>query len=372
MLGHQLSDNFDTVFHPDVTKDPLVNEAAQDDILMGDNFKDWLALRQKETVLDDDERKPFFAQFYFFNSHYPFYNNNNVSKTESRIDGMFKTVDKSIEDIFNHLREAGELDNTIVIGSGDHGEYLKKGGFSRLHTWKAAVLHPLTYMYIPRVLAHAENLPYLDNLRYNTHQLVSTLDIFPTLMNLADGISLQNNYPETDHHCVRGYDLLSTRITSDRIAWSFPGVEYDFGSYHQGNMALHHGIKSSLLNRFGYPFKNGMNVIKYGNVIGSSTNEAEITYEEWNNIIQNISGTPDEVVFAQSTSKFIASFREALEVRIEIQGNDDSTVKFCGSNKWLGTNISCEKRAQFLVDTHNMSAQSAKSSLLESGCQCNT
>ena len=31
MLEHQLSDNFDTVFHPDVTKDPLVNEAAQDD-----------------------------------------------------------------------------------------------------------------------------------------------------------------------------------------------------------------------------------------------------------------------------------------------------------------------------------------------------
>ncbi len=374
MLEHQLSDNFDTVFHPDVTKDPLVNEAAQDDILMGDNFKDWLNnLRQKEMDLDDEERKPFFAQFYYFNSHYPFHNNKNVSKTESRIDGMFKTVDKSIEAIFNHLRDAGELDNTIVIGSGDHGENLKKGEFSRLHTWKAAVLHPLTYMYIPRMMAHAENLPYLDNLRYNTHQLVSTLDIFPTLMNLADGISLQNNYPETDHHCVRGYDLLSTRIASDRIAWSFPGVEYDYGRYHQGSMALHYGTTSSLLNRFGWSFKNGMNVIKYGDVIGSSTNEAKITlFEEWKDIIQNISGTPDEVVLAQSTSKFVASFRQALEDRIEIQGNDDNTVTFCGSNKWLGTNISCEKRAQFLVDTHHMSAQNAKSSLLESGCQCNT
>ncbi|KAK1748484.1 hypothetical protein QTG54_000423 [Skeletonema marinoi] len=94
MLENQLSANFDTVFHPHVTKDPLVNEAAQDDILMGDNFKDWLNLRQKEMALNDEEgRKPFFAQFYYFNSHYPFYNNENVSKTESRIDGMFKTVE---------------------------------------------------------------------------------------------------------------------------------------------------------------------------------------------------------------------------------------------------------------------------------------
>ncbi|KAK1748485.1 hypothetical protein QTG54_000424 [Skeletonema marinoi] len=184
-------------------------------------------------------------------------------------------------------------------------------------------------MYIPRMIADAENLPYLDNLRYNTHQLVSTLDIFPTLMNLADGISLQNKYPETDHHCVRGYDLLNTRIASDRIAWSFPGIQCDFGGGGgRGSMALHYGTTSSLLNRFGWPKRNGMKVIKYGDVIGSSKNETEITFEEWNNIIQNISGTPDEVVLAQSTSKFVASFRAALEEKIpvEIQGKDGSAV----------------------------------------------
>jgi len=55
----------------------------------------------------------------------------------------------------------------------------------------------------------------------------------------------------------------------------------------------------------------------------------------------------------------------------ERQGSDGSTVKFCGSNTWLGSNISCEKRAQFLVSTYQTSEQNAKSSLLESGCQCN-
>eukprot|EP00957_Ditylum_brightwellii_P178448 13592498-Ditylum_brightwellii.AAC.1 len=288
MTQNQLSANFDEEFNPLVTKDLHVNEAAQDDILVGNYFKEWLNLRQKDRSNNEgDGRKPFFAQFYYVNSHYPFRNNQNISKTESRIDGMFATVDKSIENIYEHLREAGELNNTIVIGSGDHGENLD-GRISEQHT------------------------KMVENLRYNTHQLVSTLDLFPTLMQLADGISSQNNYPKTNGHCVRGYNLLTTRITSDRVAWSFPGVISDFSSLGRGSMAVHYGT-SSLLGRFGWPRGNRLRVLKYGDVIGSSSNETkELTFEEWKIVMQNITGSCEEAVLARNTSALLTSFMEVL------------------------------------------------------------
>jgi len=55
------------------------------------------------------------------------------------------------------------------------------------------------------------------------------------------------------------------------------------------------------------------------------------------------------------------------------QVGDGSTVKeFCGSNKWLGSNISCKDRAAFLVSRHHISEQQAETSLLEQGCKCST
>ena len=57
-------------------------------------------------------------------------------------------------------------------------------------------------------------------------------------------------------------------------------------------------------------------------------------------------------------------------IKEEFQGRDGSTVFFCGFNKWKETNITCEKRAQFLVERYKILEQNAKSSILESGCLC--
>jgi hypothetical protein len=54
-----------------------------------------------------------------------------------------------------------------------------------------------------------------------------------------------------------------------------------------------------------------------------------------------------------------------------IKLSNSSTVKFCGSNKWLGaSDISCETRAEFLVSRYQLSEDNAKSSLLVNGCKC--
>jgi len=131
MIEDALSINFDRIWHPGVTGEPHVNEAAQSDRLMGKNFKSWIQeWSQNNTLLNNNTTKtPFFAQFYYYDSHRPFYSEN---KTSNRLDGMLRTVDKGIEDIFSYLDEAGELDNTIVIASGDHGERMGAGGFDLL------------------------------------------------------------------------------------------------------------------------------------------------------------------------------------------------------------------------------------------------
>ena len=100
MTQHQLNTNFDEKFDPQVTKDPLENPPGQDDRKMDEMFQMWLEGKEGD--------KPFYAQFYQFNSHYPFFNNDNKT-SDSRLDGMLETVDQSIERIFDILKQRCSL-----------------------------------------------------------------------------------------------------------------------------------------------------------------------------------------------------------------------------------------------------------------------
>jgi hypothetical protein len=303
MNQNQLTANFDQVFDPTVTNDPLGNLPAQDDRRMVKHFRTWLKQR-------NETDGPFFAQFYFYNSHTPIVNNENKT-SDSRFDGMLETVDQSIESIFQFLKETDKLDNTIVIGSADHGEYGSKEQskfykYGRLRAWSKYILHVPIYMHMPRSLFKTKE--QYENLRYNTHQLISTLDIFPTIMHLLKGKPL-NNYAVMDEHCVRGFDLLETKIASDRIAWSFPGVSMDFSRGKMGNMAIHTGTSSSLLHRFGWPKDNNLTVVEYAPIIGGSSNNHNHTktallresskpleMDEWKSVAQNLKGTSNDII----------------------------------------------------------------------------
>jgi len=303
--------NFDQVHDPRTTKDPLVNGPARDDVAMGKHFQKWLGEKKKR---EGDVRQPFYAQFYYYNGHYPFFNNQNVSKTTDTVDGLLSTVDRSIENIVRLLKEAGELDNTIIIGTGDHGENLPRRGFcKRLAEWDEEILHPMMYMYVPREISKKSPGIY-ENLRYNTRQLVSILDIFPTILHFLDGIP-KENYPVTNEHCVRGFDLLKNKIPSNRVAWSFPGVSRDISKTTRGSMALHSGTSSSLMNRFGWNRRNFLSIVEYATIIHPTRNNESKVYlrdfNDWNSIIENMAGTSDEEVLNNS-SHCITSFLNNL------------------------------------------------------------
>jgi hypothetical protein len=308
MTQHQLVTNFDQTFDPTVTNDPLVNPPGQDDREMVKHFRTWLKQRQEE----GNGERPFFAQFYYFNAHYPFFNYENRT-SDSRLDGMLETVDQSIEIIFQFLKETEHLDNTIIIGTADHGERRSPSVYGRLREWSRDILHVPMYIHMPRKLFKTKEL--YENLRYNTHQLISTLDIFPTIMHLLKGTS-QENYPVMDEHCVRGYDLLESKIAADRIAWSFPGVSKDISREKRGNMAMHTGTSSSLLHRFGWPKDNNLTVVEYAPIIGCS-NHPETAHresklldlEEWKSVAQKLKGTSNDIILKKKGAYILELFK---------------------------------------------------------------
>ena len=58
---------------------------------------------------------------------------------------------------------------------------------------------------------------------------------------------------------------------------------------------------------------------------------------------------------------------------VVLELTDGGTVQFCGSNKFNGAGITCNKRAQYMASRYRMSEQDAKISLMESlenGCRC--
>ena len=318
MIYNQLTLGFDHVFSPETTNDVLVNGPSTNDIFMAKHFGQWLAgegglgewsgfdLNQKK-----ESKKPFYAQFYYLNAHYPFYNDVNISKTSNRINGMYTTIDRSIESVFVSLEQAGVLDNTVVIGVGDHGESHGEKLYGRLSKWNAMILHPLMYMHVPKKIA--DKYPSISaTLRHNTKQLVSTLDLHKTLLHILEG-NTPKDYPSTNEHCIRGLDLFDTKIQDDRVAWSITGVSSGTDG-NRGSMALHSGI-SSLYNRWGWPRFNFLAVVEYGTKIeGLGLEEKKIPIsatDDWNRIIKNMAGTSDEAIL-RTKSKHTEVFLNTL------------------------------------------------------------
>mmetsp|Transcript_4547 Transcript_4547/g.5039 ORF Transcript_4547/g.5039 Transcript_4547/m.5039 type:complete len:940 (+) Transcript_4547:226-3045(+) len=396
MTQHQLETNFDQTYDPEVTKDSLVNPPGQDDRLMITHFRKWLGGRRtrirngsssssKENKQKNNRqrRRPFYAQFYLYNAHYPFFNQNENNQTQgssstsskttmTRLDGMLETVDQSIEKLFANLQEMGYLENTIVLGAGDHGEKRSSTHtkYGRLREWNRDILHSPMYLHMPqRLLQNDENY---NTLRHNTQQLTSTLDIFPTIMHILNNnkilknngydprvrdskrqlvqnntnisYNLSSDYPVMDKHCARGINLFDTKILADRIAWSFPGVSNDISRGKQGNIALHVGTSSSLYHRFGWPQDNYLKILKYAPIINgktttrsngdndydtkkkfsteeeerrSSNSESSLSIEEWKDVALKIKEMTPESIIVTKAGSYIKDFYNKIGLPLD-------------------------------------------------------
>jgi hypothetical protein len=243
MVYNYVVGNMDTLVDPVSNHLPLKHFDSSDDRLFRPHFENWL---EREVT------GPFYAQFYLYNTHWPYVRNDN-STAQTELDRYFESIatgDEMLQSIFDSLNKTGLLRNTILVGSGDHGEFLIEGEtHARVKRLNPHILHVPMYMYVPEHLASSTKAR--ETLRSNTERAISTLDVFPTLQHFLYGgsasqteaVRLANAAADTRSmfeldNCITGFDLASIRIPEDRVALSWNYVSRPYGKEYRSLKAL--------------------------------------------------------------------------------------------------------------------------------------
>lgn len=237
---------------------PLTNIEATDDRNMLLCFSDWL-LDLGNSTEKNELATPFYAQFYTFNTHYPYLMDKN-DQGKGRYYSALRTEDKFLESMFNMLSNAGLLDNTIIIGSGDHGEHVIGKMYVRLQAYSPQVLTTASYIYYPSHLMRDNTIA--NRLRHNTQQLTSTLDLYPTIRSILHGGAPRNdtdnwiNATNAQEGCMVGVDLAAVDIKDDRVVVASNSISSAGSPTHLWALmtkesALYHRMQNRPLKQLG-------------------------------------------------------------------------------------------------------------------------
>jgi len=280
ILSDHLLDDFDTVVGPDETGEERVNEYGMDDRRTVKYMEKWLTERGERANNGGDDppspSSPFYAVLVFNNQHFPHLlhetysggsaeyegspsdpNYADYASPEARYFSSLRTMDESLRSLFENLRSSGELDNTVVMGAGDHGE--TPGVMKRLGDVDSVILDVPLWMYIPPGLlperafvddagggdgsgdGNGNNGGRRDtHLRANTNRTVSTLDIVPTMRDLL-GYDAPYFTAEQRSECVTGRSLLSSTLPKNRLSVGWGGAPLDsiaVGSFTMTNVGF--------------------------------------------------------------------------------------------------------------------------------------
>jgi arylsulfatase A-like enzyme len=162
-----------------------------------DRYEDFLTLKTpemdvdapavpEETVVDAllkflqaDPNRPFFATYFMFWDHAPYrlpFENISSLPPLERYHRTLEYLDKSLRDALARMKQAGLLENTIVIVSGDHGE-----GFA---------LHHENVNHSGHIYEDDVKVPFLIHQpglgRHVTNRQASNVDFAPTVTALLD------------------------------------------------------------------------------------------------------------------------------------------------------------------------------------------
>lgn len=148
---------------------------------------------------------------------YPFFKDYSNPPFSNRYFDSLKTTDQYFSRLFQILEKTGHSNNTIIIGSGDHGEDPFKSGWVRVSALDSNVLHTVSYMHYPKHLMGDASVA--ERLRNNTQKLTHILDIYPTIQNIinSERFDALQHFPDG---CITGLDLTSVDIPDDRVTLS--------------------------------------------------------------------------------------------------------------------------------------------------------
>ncbi|MCK5689756.1 sulfatase-like hydrolase/transferase [Myxococcota bacterium] len=133
-----------------------------------------LAQDQLELWAKKDPAKPFFMWVHFFDPHRPWKPKATMGYlTATAYDAEIASVDESVEAIIRTLKKTGDLENTIIVFVGDHGESLGEHGEKThgLFVYQSTI-------HVPLIIHYPAGLP--AGKRYKAP--VSIIDIAPTVL----------------------------------------------------------------------------------------------------------------------------------------------------------------------------------------------
>ena len=184
------------------------------------DFEQWLHDLDDSTETNEnspnEDRSPFYAQFYSFNAHYPYVKDPKNEAQEHRYYDSLLTVDQFLQTLFEILEKTGRIEDTIIVGSGDHGEDPFWPDCIRLSALTSNVLHTGSYIYYPSNLMPDQSVG--ESLRHNTRRMTYTMDLYPTILSIINEGNADYLYRDHFHEgCITGVDLTSVSIPDDRV-----------------------------------------------------------------------------------------------------------------------------------------------------------
>lgn len=165
--------------------------------------------------LEKMKNKSFFGAVQLNATHYPYKIPGKFQKWNGTFvdeyDNSIFYQDFLLGQLFAKLKHNGQLENTVIIFTSDHGESLKDhNNIGHVDSYYTETISVPLMIYLPPILA--QKLPQ-QALRANLKKAVATIDIAPTIMDLLD---LENEPSlKSARKAFTGYSLLKP-VPSDR------------------------------------------------------------------------------------------------------------------------------------------------------------
>lgn len=230
-LNTFLVNDFDYVVEPKSVHEEPVNEYGMDDRTLVKYFQEWVG------SLEDVSSKPFFALIVMNNNHFPHLTHSTFTGgvEADRYFSSLTTTDESMEMLFSGLENAGILENTVLVGAGDHGE-APGSLYKRIGLLDANIVSVPVWMHMPqsilpdRAYAPTESADadsggggrqrptYLET---NLHKSVTVIDLIPTLRDLMGRSRLYSDSHKSK--CILGASLLSSTLPDGRLVAGYHG-----------------------------------------------------------------------------------------------------------------------------------------------------
>ncbi len=189
------------------------NDLGIDDHYVVDHFISWLQSRKEST--------PFTGILQLNQTHYPFWTPDSLrlfGETDRRdlYDNAVRYTDGQLRRVITAIAMHGELDNTVIVLTSDHGEAFNEHGiFGHLNClYREGIRVPMILFVPPMDETDGPRSKELEILIRNTAAGVSNLDVLPTLLDFA-GI-WNDSLIAAIRTGIAGYSLLEP-LPTDRI-----------------------------------------------------------------------------------------------------------------------------------------------------------